>query len=558
MTFWEHFLRLLPHKPVKALAALYWHMTRRKLRARNRLLAASVDLPFTYDLWIANCERNLELPRDLKTACEQWTWRPRFSVLLYAQQGACDEEKARSLASINRQIYPATTILNVSSDAICASLCAKDDDYAVLLRAGDELSEAALYRFAESLQTSRNAAVLYGDEDRLDRRGRRMRPWFKPQWNEELFLAQDYLSSAAAIETQLARELASKIAPKSVSELMLAATATAQAPIVHVPHILCHLSSESHVEPDRLIAVARHIRPLGGTCTRGSFGTTKVLWPLPDELPLVSIIVPTKDKLELLRPCVESVLEQTTYRNFEVLVVDNASIEARTAEYLTEIGKSPNVRVLVYPHRYNFSSINNFAAREARGRFLCLLNNDTEVIEPDWLTDMMRYAVRHDVGAVGAKLLYEDGSIQHAGVVVGIGEAAGHAHRFLPADEPGYYRHPHVAQFVTAVTAACLVIEKQKFELVGGLDEEGLEIAFNDVDLCLKLQAAGWRNVYVPHAVLLHHESKSRGSDMSPKHIERYRRELRLLQERWGTKNYQDPLHNPNLDRYSETFVLRM
>ncbi|MFL5240428.1 MAG: glycosyl transferase, partial [Rhizomicrobium sp.] len=216
------------------------------------------------------------------------------------------------------------------------------------------------------------------------------------------------------------------------------------------------------------------------------------------------------------------------------------------------------IRVLAYPGPYNFSAINNAAALAARGAYLCLLNNDTEVVNAEWLTELMRYAVRDEVGAAGAKLLYEDGTIQHAGVVVGIGGAAGHAHRFLPATEPGYFRQPHVAQYVSAVTAACLVVEKKKFEAVGGLDEVALAVAFNDVDFCLKLEKAGWRNVYVPHAVLLHHESKSRGDDISPLNIDRYRRELRTLQERWGTTTYDDPLHNPNLDRYSETYVLNL
>jgi GT2 family glycosyltransferase len=170
----------------------------------------------------------------------------------------------------------------------------------------------------------------------------------------------------------------------------------------------------------------------------------------------------------------------------------------------------------------------------------------------------MRYAVKPEVGAVGAKLLYDDGSIQHAGVLVGIGEAAGHAHRHLRAGDPGYFRRAHVAQFVSAVTAACLLVDKAKFQAVGALDADGLPIAFNDVDFCLKLQAGGWRNVYVPHAVLVHHESKSRGSDFSAERIERYRAELAVLQERWGTRTYQDLLHKPNLDRYGETFVIRI
>jgi GT2 family glycosyltransferase len=170
----------------------------------------------------------------------------------------------------------------------------------------------------------------------------------------------------------------------------------------------------------------------------------------------------------------------------------------------------------------------------------------------------MRFAVRADVGAVGAKLLYPDLSIQHAGVVIGIGGAAGHAHRSLPTGKPGYFRQPHVSQFVSAVTGACLVVEKRKFLAVDGLDEDELPVAFNDVDLCLKLQSAGWRNVYVPHAVLLHHESKTRESDISRKNIARFRREVSVLQDRWQTQTYQDPWHNPNLDRATENFIVRL
>jgi GT2 family glycosyltransferase len=236
--------------------------------------------------------------------------------------------------------------------------------------------------------------------------------------------------------------------------------------------------------------------------------------------------------------------------------VDNASVEAATIEYLRELESHPSIRVLSYPNPYNFSKINNFAALHARGSYLCLLNNDTEVLEHAWLTEMMRYAIRPEIGAVGAKLLYQDGSIQHAGVVIGIGGAAGHAHRFLPGSQPGYFKQPHVAQFVSAVTAACLLVQKSKFEQVGGLDEEHLAVAFNDVDFCLKLQACGYRNVYVPDALLVHYESKSRGSDASPANIDRYLYELHTLQERWDTKNYKDPLHNPNLDRCSETFII--
>jgi GT2 family glycosyltransferase len=304
--------------------------------------------------------------------------------------------------------------------------------------------------------------------------------------------------------------------------------------------------------------VAQHLGSRGAKCEAGSFGTVKVEWPLPTDLPMVTVIVPTRDKVELLRPCIESVLSKTDYPNFEILVIDNGSVDARTREYFEEVTKDARVRILQYPAPYNFSAMNNCGVDHARGSYVCLLNNDTEVVEIAWLTEMMRFAVRADVGAVGAKLLYPDLSIQHAGVVIGIGGAAGHAHRSLPTGKPGYFRQPHVSQFVSAVTGACLLVEKRKFLAVGGLDEDELPVAFNDVDLCLKLQSAGWQNVYVPHAVLLHHESKTRESDISRKNIARFRREVSVLQDRWQTQTYQDPWHNPNLDRATENFIVRL
>lgn len=558
MTFWELFLRLLPYKPTKALAALYWHVTRRRVRARTRLVQACADLPFAYAFWIASTERNSEREEHFRTAILGWPLQPRFALMLHSESTFTSTELAKSLNSIERQIYPHWNQLGSPADPIATRIITAEADYVIPLRVGDELSDVALFRYAEALQVNR-ASILYGDQDEIDQQGRRARPWFKPRWNEEMFLAQDFLSSAVAIEANLARQVALAHAPNDVGSLVLHATAAATNSIIHVPHILCHADGQRPPAPGRrLQAVTDYLASTGASCTAGSFGSIKVEWPLPAELPLVSIIVPTKDKLEVLRPCIETLLRLTTYGNFEVLIVDNGSTEPETARFLSEVSAHTLVRVIDYAAPYNFSAINNFAVRHSRGDYLCLLNNDTEIVTPDWLTEMMRYAIRPAIGAVGAKLLYEDRSIQHAGVVIGIGNAAGHAHRFLPADQPGYFGQAHVAQFLSAVTAACLVVRKDKYEAVGGLDEKELAVAFNDVDFCLKLERAGWRNVYVPHAVLLHHESKSRGNDISPENIERYRRELKILQDRWGTTTYEDPLHNPNLDRYSETFVLRL
>jgi O-antigen biosynthesis protein len=552
------------------------------------LRLGAAQAPFAYDYWIQSIEHNPALGCRVAEILEDWRWRPEFLIVLHAPAGAARDLIQATIASVRDQFYPnwvlfvtaaqpaviettgpsdsrlisdPTPIIN-SAQALEAGIATTTADFVVPLLAGHLLSPGALFRFAEALQESR-ASIIYGDQDEIDASGRRVRPWFKPQWDDEMFLAQDYLSEACAIEMRIVRSvlpITETCDEAATYSLLLAATRAAPGSILHVPYILCHVKAgtKRSNQAARVVAVNRHLRPIGATAVPGPFDTVKTKWPLPDVVPGVSIIIPTRDKVELLRACVDSVLESTSYSNFELIVVDNGSTERETLAYLSRISGQPNVRVISYDFPYNYSALNNFAAKYASHPYLCLLNNDTEVIAREWLTEMMRYAVRADVGAVGAKLLYDDGSIQHAGVIIGICEAAGHAHRFERANGPGYFAQPHLAHIVSAVTAACLVVEKSKFEAVGGLDAENLAVAYNDVDLCLKLEQAGWRNIYVPHAVLLHHESKSRGQDISPKHIDRYMRELTVLQERWGTKTIQDPRLNPNLDRYSETFILRL
>lgn len=556
MTFSEYFLRVLLRRPLAAFAALYWYATRRRVRGWNRLRVASVDLPFAYKAWISKNEESTDLKRHWEVHAKQFSVRPRFLVQIHSADGVSKTKLRASISSVENQVYPYWRLADVVGNDQIETSTADSCHYVIPLRAGDLLAEMALFRFAEALQASPVPELLYGDEDQLDILGRRAHPWFKPRWNEELFLALDYVSSGVAIDLSLADRAAAE-GRRDLSSLLLQAASTASS-IVHVPHVLVHVAQEATIHEGRLKKVARHVAAAGASCIPGPFGTVKVHWPLPEQLPLVSVIIPTKDKLDVLRPCVESLLTRTTYGNFEVLIVDNQSIKKETMKFFADVCNNGKVRVLQYQHHFNYSAINNYAVAQAHGSYVCLLNNDTEVLEPNWLTEMMRHAVRPNVGAVGAKLLYDDGTIQHAGVVVGIGEAAGHAHRSLPADQPGYFLMPHVTHFVSAVTGACLLVAKTKFQAVGGLDQEQLAIAFNDVDLCLKLDASGWRNVYVPHAVLLHHESKSRPSDMASSEHQRYCRELKVLQERWGTKTYQDPLHNPNLDRYNEQYVLRL
>lgn len=580
MPFWQLFLRVLPASPVAALQAAYWHLTRRRVRARNRLMQVAALLPDAYEIWIRQAEQRESLAQSARTRPTKWTHRPRFLVLLLPGSAPSESTQA-TVRSLIDQFYPdwTVTVLRSADEQIPdlqpdarvsfgtlgegtdSSHADSDCDYVVLIRGGEILSQSALLRMAEAAQGTEPPLLIYGDHDELDDDGRRHKPWFKPEWNEEMFLALDYLSPAVAIHKKLAQSCVAKVAHAPSfdrDELLVAAARSAEGRIFHIPHILSHLTSGT-IPPNavsRLAAVQKELRGEDATAEMGSFGTIKVNWPLPCALPLVSIIIPTRDKLELLRPCVETLIDRTSYRDFEILVVDNRSSDGETLSYLAQLNDHPQVKILNYDGDYNFSAINNFAARHAAGDYLCLLNNDTEIVDGDWLTELMRYAVRPEIGAVGAKLLYPDGKIQHAGVVVGLGGAAGHAHRLDAADEPGYFRQAHVAQFVSAVTAACLVVAKEKFYAVGGLDEDGFAVAFNDVDFCLKLARQGWRNVYTPHAVLIHHESKSRGKDHAPANIARFTREYALLQRRWRTETYRDPFHSPNLDRRSERFII--
>ena len=271
--------------------------------------------------------------------------------------------------------------------------------------------------------------------------------------------------------------------------------------------------------------------------------------PVPEPAPLVSIIVPTRDRVELLRRCVESVQGRSSYARREILVVDNRSAEPETRRYLESCG----LRVLRYDAEFNFAAINNFAARQASGEVLVLLNNDTEVISPDWLEEMLGHLLQSGVGAVGAKLYYPDGTVQHAGDAIGIGGGAHHLHNGLAHGAPGYCYRAVVAQEVSAVTAACLMTRKDLYLSLGGLDEKRFPVSFNDVDYCLRLQDAGCRVIFTPHAELIHHESASRGDGAaSPAE----KAAARALRRRWRRRLEADPYYNPNLSNERADFSL--
>jgi GT2 family glycosyltransferase len=305
-------------------------------------------------------------------------------------------------------------------------------------------------------------------------------------------------------------------------------------------------------------ALADHLDRLGrkGTVDDGLFlGSYHIRYAL-DSRPGITIVIPTKDKVEVLRRCIESILNKTTYDRYSILVVDNGSRQEETLTYYSSLANDPRIRIISYEKPFNFSALNNFASQECSGEYLLFLNNDTEIITPDWLEEMLGLGQQDEIGAVGCLLLYGNETVQHGGVIVGIGGVAGHAHKFFSAREEGYFGRLKVVQNLSAVTAACMLVRKSVFDCVGGFSEE-LSHAFNDVDLCLKIQKKGYRIAYTPFARAYHHESISRGFETSRKKRERFNNEIRFMQQRWGQVLQQgDPYYNPNLTLVKEDFSL--
>jgi GT2 family glycosyltransferase len=286
--------------------------------------------------------------------------------------------------------------------------------------------------------------------------------------------------------------------------------------------------------------IAVEVRPVRGN-------HWQIVHPLPEKPPLVSIIIPTHNAAALLRTCVASIFARTDYAPYEIVVVNNRSDDPETVALFAELAPEPNVRVIDYDAPFNFSALNNFAVRHARGDVLCLLNNDIEVITGRWLEEMVSHALRAEIGAVGAMLYYPNLTVQHAGAVLGLGGVANHAFLNHAHGTEGYMNRARLAQNYSAVTGACLVIRRTVFEQVGGFNETDLPVAFNDIDFCLRVGAAGYRNLWTPFAELFHHESASRGKEDTPEKQARFEREVAYMRGTWGPVLDHDPAYNLNL-----------
>lgn len=459
-------------------------------------------------------------------------------------------------------------ICRASNDALSLAT----GDYVALLDHDDRLAPHALLRVARALEDSPGVKLVYGDEDKLSPSGERKDPHFKSSFNPDLLLSQSYIGHLVVARTDEVRAVGGFRVGYEGSQdhdlLLRLSERLAPAEIVHVPHILYHWrevegSTAARADAKGYTAEAGRKAVEDALRRRGVEGLVehapfvphgyRVRYVVPEPAPLVTLIVPTRDRAELLRTCLGSLLERTSYPEFEVLIVDNGSVEPATFETFEELGRDARVRVLRDDGPFNFSRLNNFAARSARGSILGLVNNDIEAIDGDWLTEMVSHAVRPEIGCVGAKLLYPDDRVQHAGVVTGIGGVAGHAHKYCHRDDPGYYGRLQLLQNYSAVTAACLLVRREIFERVGGLDES-LAVAFNDVDFCLRVREAGFRNLFTPYATLYHHESASRGSEGTPEKQARFAREVEIMKERWAHTLRRDPFYSPHLSLEREDF----
>jgi GT2 family glycosyltransferase len=462
------------------------------------------------------------------------------------------------------------------SQASNSALKLAKGEFVALLDHDDALPKHALFYMVDAINSNPDAQIFYSDEDKLDLQGVRVDPHFKSDWNPDLFYFQNYVSHLGVYKRSLLNRIKgfrTGVEGSQDQDLLLRCLQQVNnSQIVHIPRILYHwrivegstalASGEKSYTTEAGVKALRDyfskVNPKVQIDAGQIPNTYRTRWPLPDSNPKVSLLIPTRDRLSLTEVAVRSILEKTIYSNYEIIILDNGSVEPATLAFFEAIQiEDTRVKVLRYDYPFNYSAINNFGVEHSDGEIIGLINNDVEVINAEWLSEMVSHAVRPDIGCVGAKLYYSNNTIQHAGVVLGIGGVANHAHKHFEKNSPGYYARLYGSQNYSAVTAACLLIRKKIYLDVEGLDEKNLTVAFNDVDFCLKVRSAGYRNLWTPHAELYHHESVSRGTEDTPEKMQRFTAEVEFMQSKWGSQLLQDPYYNPNLTNTLDNFSLR-
>ena len=456
-----------------------------------------------------------------------------------------------------------------------AALVMASGDYIVLADHDDTIPLHALYEAAKAINEDPDRDVIYSDEDKLDMDGGALfDPHFKPDFNPDLLTSVNYISHLFIVKKTLLDQVGGfrhEFDGAQDYDFIFRCTEAAKQ-IYHIPKVLyhwrCHQDSTASNPESKLYAfeagaraIMAHYERMGIAAEKVEKGVDYGIYHTTFEIsdnPLVSIIIPSKDHHKDLDLCIRSLVKQATYRNLEFVVVENNSAEAATWDYYEAIQQEfDNVRVVTWEREFNYSAINNFGVGFSKGEYLLFLNNDTEIIEPRLIEEMLGFCQRDEVGAAGARLLYEDDTIQHAGVVIGFGGIAGHTFIGLHEAENSYFHRAMCAQDYSAVTAACLMTKRSVFDAAGGFTEE-LAVAFNDIDYCMKVRALDKLVVYAPYATMYHYESKSRGLEDTPEKVARFNREIRIFADRWPEiLEKGDPYYNPNLTLRKSNFALR-
>lgn len=441
-------------------------------------------------------------------------------------------------------------------------------EYIGFLDHDDLISQDALFEMVKVINENQNAEFIYSDEDKIDEQYERFEPYFKPDYSPETLACNNYITHFVVVKKELldrVGKLNSEFNGAQDFDFVLRATSEAK-DVVHISKILyhwrVHKSSTANVADAKPYAyeagkraVEAHLKRTGrnGIVEDGQDvpGIYKIKYEIEGN-PKVSILIPNKDNINLLKTCIDSILKLTTYKNYEIVVIENNSEKKETLEYYNEISKNENVRILNSGIKeFNYSKIINFGVQNVDSEFVIQLNNDTKILNSDWLENMVGYAQNKEIGAVGARLYYEDKTIQHAGIIVGLSGIAGNMLVNLPYGKHAYFGREAATRNVAAVTGACLLCRRELYEEVGFMNEEKFKVAFNDVDFCLKLLEKGYRNIYNPYVELIHYESKSRGYEYTKEQEERFNKESENFKTKWKKYIDYDPYYNINFSRKS-------
>lgn len=522
----------------------------------------------------------------------RWAALPQFLVVLTASQPDSHKWRQRALDSLRAQSYAHWSLLEIdratphsdqrldepaNAARIDEALNAQRDCLVICLDTADVLHPMALYRMAAAFSAQPQWRICYGDTDCIEADGKRVNPWYKGDFNYDLLLTHDYLTGGVVFSSGLLRQLGgfANAIPLAREHDLALRCIEADGPIAigHVPTVLVHRGvgessewgSPTPRRRDALdasrAAVQAHLARIG--IEADLTDDPAAPWLLDMSMRRapagaeVEILIPSRDRADLLEACVESVLEHTAHRPYRICIIDNGSHEPAALALIDRFERQPGFRILRVDEPFNFSALNNRAVATSACAWVCLLNNDVVVRSARWLTEMLAHAARPGVGCVGARLWYPDDTLQHAGIVLGLQGGAAHAHCGLARGEPGYFGRAVALQTVSAVTAACMVVNRSIYSKVGGFDES-LAIAFNDVDFCLNVAAAGYRNLWVPAAELVHFESRSRGYEDDPAKLARLRRELEVMESRWGDSMARDRWYSTWLSRVATDYSLAL